>query len=997
MTSHSASLAPDFLNELESAGLETHTDPISRTLYSTDASLYQIRPLGVAFPRTADHLNTAVELAAQYSVPIIARGAGSGLAGQSLGQGLILDCSRHLNKILEIDSEAQTAVVQPGMVLDTFNHQVGQHGLQFGPDPASSERATIGGALSNNATGAHSIQYGMSADHILEAEVVLGDGTQATFGEISIEQAIHYANNTDPHSTLYQTALDIRNGYAEIIPQKWAQVWRRASGYSLNYLIPWSATRPPRWSAQWSVTGDQYPPIRAGHLNLAPLFAGAEGTLGVIRTAKVNLVRKPQYTILGVLAYDSIADACDDTPRLLEFGPSAVELITRRIVHLARAVPAYAQLIDFLPPGENDPAALLVVEFAANSAIELEQKVKVLGPKTYIASSSAAQARIWKVRKVGLGLLMSKPGNAQPLPFIEDVAVPVEKLGDFVRAVNRICDHHGVEPAYYAHASAGCLHIRPILDLRTEKDILSMREIAAAAIEVGLEFGGAVSGEHGDGLARSEWLEKAYGPEIMQAHRLLKQAADPQGILNPGKIIDAPPMDQNLRFGVDYQATAWQPIMSFDHQVSLENAIEMCNGAGVCRKDGGVMCPSFQATRDELHSTRGRANLLRELIRGESQNDPQDTPNSTPLTTADDVFAALELCLACKGCKSECPSAVDMAKLKYEFMAHYYHTHPHKLRDYIFGYFSTIAQMGAPFRKLVNWGMENNPIWRSIAALLDLAPDRKFPLFQENHQLQELTIENDSQGAQTVLFLLDDFTKHNHPEVGAAALKTLAAAGYQAQLIPVAGGSGRTLISKGFLKAAKNQARKVVKAIHELDPGGKLPIVGVEPSEIYTLSDEYSDFFPTDKAVSGIANRAWMVDEFLVRHSTSLQQQIGQEQPEVLLHGHCYQKARPPAADGFPTGVTATASFLEKFGFKVTVIAAGCCGMAGAFGYEAEHFEVSMQIGELALFPVVRQAGQNVIIAASGVSCQAQIEDGTTKNVVHPIELAAALLVPSTP
>ncbi len=1002
-----STLPPEFLHTLQAAGLEVRTDTVSRTLYSTDASLYQMMPLGVAFPRTADHLNAVVEIAAQYEIPIIARGSGSGLGGKTVGQGVIFDCSRYLNQVLEINPEAQTATVQPGLVLDNFNATVGQYGLQFGPDPASSERATIGGAVSNNATGAHSIQYGMSADHILSAEIVLGDGTQATFNEISLKEAADYAHNpaqNSAHAALYRTALDIRADYAAVIQEKWAQVWRRASGYSLNYLLPWSATKPPQWNEDWRAGNGQYPPIRPGHLNLAPLFAGAEGTLGVIRTAQVNLVRKPKHTILGVLAYESIAAACDDTPRLLEFGPSAVELITQRIVHLARAVPAYAQLIDFLPPGETDPAALLVVEFAGASEAELEKKIHLLGTQTYIAATPAAQARIWKVRKVGLGLLMSKPGNAQPIPFIEDVAVPVEKLGDFVRAVNQICSEQGVEPAYYAHASAGCLHIRPILDLRTARDIQVMRAIATGTIDVGLKYGGAVSGEHGDGLARSEWLEKAYGPEIMTAHRLLKQAADPRGILNPGKIIDPPPMDQNLRYGADYDSAAWQPIMSFERQISLVNAIEMCNGAGVCRKDGGVMCPSFQATREEFHSTRGRANLLRTLISGMDRGEwgvGSEQSEQNALITEDEVFSALELCLACKGCKSECPSAVDMAKLKYEFSAHYYRSRRRKLRDYFFGYFGGIARVGTPLRRLINWGLQQKVIWSGFAGLLGFAPERKFPIFADHGQLEREIRAIDSLDHSTstitalpVLFLLDDFTKYNHPETGVAALKTLIAAGFRPVVIPVQGGAGRTLISKGFLKSARKQARSVIDAIQALDPEGSMPIVGIEPSEIYTFSDEYLDFFPNDPQALAIANRAWMIDEFLLRQPKKrrLHPKIQEAQLQILLHGHCYQKARPPADDGHPTGVAATAGLLEQYGFEVEVITAGCCGMAGAFGYEAEHFNVSLQIGELALFPTIRQANQNTIVAAAGVSCQAQIKDGTAKHVIHPINLIAASL-----
>jgi FAD/FMN-containing dehydrogenase/Fe-S oxidoreductase len=1011
-------LPADLLIDLGRAGLETRTDPVTRTLYSTDASIYQIEPLGVVFPRHPDHLNAAVELAARYGVPVIARGSGSGLAGQTLGEALILDCSRYLDHILEINLEEQTATVQPGVVLEPLNKLVASYispaaprGLTFGPDPASAERATLGGVIGNNATGAHSIVYGMTSDHVLEVEMVLGDGSMASFGQLTLEEAEHFARNHSAlrsrQSALVAAAMRVRQDYAEAIRQNWTRTWRRASGYSLNYLLPWSPSAPPSWSEvrhPASGQGYPYPPVGRGALNLAALFVGAEGTLGVMRQAKIRLVPRPRHTILGVLAYDSITDASDDTLRLLIMAPSAVEMISRTILNLARSVPAYAQLIDFLPPGAPDPAALLVIEFAGDEPALLKEKVRALGPRAYVAESAAAQGRIWGVRKVGLGLLQSMVGDAKPVSFIEDITVPVERLTEYVRAVERITADLGIEATFYAHASAGCLHVRPVINLKSAEGVKAMRSITAQSVAAALQLGGIVSGEHGDGLSHSEWLENAYGPVVMEAHRLIKDAADPGGMLNPGKIVRPGQMEQNLRFGGEYRSQAWQPALNFASQVSLEGAIEMCNGAGVCRKEGGVMCPSFQATREEMHSTRGRANLLRALISGRG---PVNHVAGLPEQAAKE---ALDLCLACKGCKAECPSGVDLAKLKYEFLDHYYRSHRRPWRDRLFGNFGVFARLGSPVGGLINRAMAAETLRGLFARFFKLAPQRTLPKFdgagerqlrRSARRMLKLWKSERRPARQAesptatlaCLVLLDPFTSHFYPGAGQAALAALQKAGYCPLVLPVSG-AGRTLISKGYLEAAKRHAAKVVAALQEADPAGALPVIGVEPSEIYTLSDEYPDLLPGDSYAAGLARRAWMIDEFLVRagRMAAWKADPPTGQPEarprkVLLHGHCYQKARPPADDGLPVGVAATVMMLQTAGYQVEVVDSGCCGMAGAFGYEAEHYELSMQIGELKLFPAVRAAGQETIVAACGVSCQAQIEDGAQREAIHPILL----------
>ncbi len=957
-------LSPDFLQALRRAGIETRTDPVTRTLYSTDASIYQIEPLGVAFPHSDVELSAVVELAAQHRVPLLPRGAGSSLAGQAVGEALVLDLSRHLTAFV-VDPESRTAVAQPGVVLGTLNREAARYGLQFGPDPASADRATVGGVVGTNATGAHSIRYGMTADHLLSVEVLLADGQTARFLPLSLKTAETGARQEGILGALYRFALDVRAHHAETIRQNWPQVWRRASGYNLTYLLPWSPAVPPRWE------GEAYPPLQPGHINLAPLFAGSEGTLGVLKRVTLRLVERPRHTVLGVLPYESIAEACDDTPRLLSLGASAVELLPRMLLHLARAVPAYARQLTFV---QGDPAALLMVEFAGDDPLLLREQVARLGPRAYLALTPEAQAQVWNVRKVGLGLLMSRPGDAKPIAFIEDVTVPVERLGAYVRTLETVFAEHGVEAAYYAHASAGCLHVRPILDLRRQKDIAALRSLARAATAAGLKLGGTVTGEHGKGLARSEWLPDEFGESIMGLFRELKRTADPHGLLNPGKVVDALPMDANLRYGEGYRSQGWQSTLDFSLQGGLTGAVEQCNGAGVCRKDTGVMCPSFQATREEMFSTRGRANLLRALISGRFP---------VEALAEEAARSALDTCLACKGCKSECPSAVDMAKLKYAFQERYYRTHPRPPRDYLFAWFGRLAPWGALLAPLVNPLMGSAPA-RWMLRRLGIAPDRALPRFAASRYAPP------SSGSRPdVLYLPDAFTRYTEPWVERAALETLHRAGLRVRLLETLG-AGRPLISKGFLPQAKARLTRLLDELRRLDPGGELPVVGVEPSEIYTLRDELPDFFPGDEIARSLARRAWMLDEFLLRRPEALarlQEGVSGAGRRVLLHTHCYQKARPPADDGLPAGSEATRALLESLGYAVEMVDDTCCGMAGAFGYEAEHYELSMQIGELRLFPAVRAAAEDTIVAAVGTSCRHQIADGTAREGVHPVVL----------
>ncbi len=980
---------------------EVKTDPVTRVLYSTDASIHKIKPLGVVFPRNTDELATVVQVANQYKIALIPRGSGSSLAGQAIGAGLIIDCSRYINKLLKINREEQTATVEPGLVLDDLNREAKKYNLRFGPDPASSERATLGGCIGNNATGARSIIYGMTADHILSTEVVLADGSMAKFKANLITEIQQNTEGSNDFSTsplekqIYHTAMLIRNDYQADIRKCWPQTWRRVSGYNLNYLLPWSPTYPP----QWDINRFPYPPVAADAINLAQLLAGSEGTLGVIQTATVRLVPIYKHAVISVISFPSIVEACNIVPSILNLSPSAVELIPQSLIHLARSVPMYANELSFV---RGDPAAILAIEFSGDDYKILADRVSKLNrlrpwvDTPIIAESAAQQKQVWDVRNVGLGILMSRLGDYKPISFIEDMAVPVERLGEFVHELDIILKHFGTQADYYGHASAGCLHIRPLLNLKAQQGRKDLRSIAEAAADLVLQLGGVISSEHGDGITRGEWIEKAYPPRVLQAFRTLKQTADPQGILNPGKIVDPPKMDTSLRYDDEYHPKGWMPVMTFSSNrpddVRLVEAIEQCNGVGVCRKSEGLMCPSFQATRDEMFSTRGRANLLRAMI---SNGFP------TQEMAMQAVKATLELCLACKGCKAECPSAVDMAKLKYEFYQYYYTLpgHRHPLRDYLFGYITGIADFSHRFALIANYFITTPYLGSLRESLLGLSKHRTLPKLATKslHSLTKPLVSDFDKF--DCLFLSDAFNEYFFPQTGLDAVRVLKAIGCRVKILETIG-TGRTLISKGFLNSAKQHATRLVDEISKVDPHGDLPIVGLEPSEIYTLRDEYPDLLPGNPWTASLSQRAYMIDEFLLRPEGDGSPRISKIDPfikddinrtNVLLHGHCYQKVQPPSGDGFPVGVAATAAMLERVGYPITIIKDGCCGMAGAFGYEAEHYTVSRLVGELALLPAVRESG-NSIIAAAGVSCKSQIEDGTGRQAYHPISLLARLM-----
>jgi FAD/FMN-containing dehydrogenase/Fe-S oxidoreductase len=949
---------------------EVRFDRVSRMLYSTDASNYQIEPVGVVIPRTTDDVIGAIELAASHMVPILPRGGGSSLAGQAVGAALVIDTSKYLNKVVALNPEERTVTVEPGINLDQLNRQVRKHGLMFGPDPSSANRATVGGVVGNNSAGAHSILYGMTANHVISARVQLADGSTVDLGPGTLEEHTTRARTNDATGRLLARLLAFREEHAELIRRDFPPHWRRATGYSMNELI---------------TPDDAFNPAR--------LLASSEGTFGTLLNVTLNLVPTPEKTALVLLQFADLVEAMEATNAILEVDPSAIELMDRMLISLTREQPGYANMISFI---HGDPAGVLAVEFYGSTERELRRKCDRLREHLKRRSISLMtdpqvlldpkrQADVWSVRKAGLGLLMSVRGDAKPIPVIEDVSVPVEHLPTFVAEVEKMVAKHNTTAAYYAHASAGCLHIRPLINLKTIEGVDAMVELAHQAAEMAHAFGGVMSGEHGDGLQRSELNELIFGPELYGAMRELKGIFDPEGLMNPGKKVDAPPMTENLRYGPMYHPVPIRTKMDFSREGGLIGAVEMCNGAAVCRKThAGTMCPSYMATRDENDTTRGRANALRNALAGNILNMKDFASKAT--------YDTLDLCLSCKACKTECPSSVDMAKIKTEFLAHYHDRHGTPMRARMMGHIHTLSKAAAPIAPLANLALRT-PLARPGMKLMGVHSERKLSPFVRRtflHRWRAYRKHNPVPPVTRgkVVYFHDTFTTYNYPRIGIAAVKLLEAAGFEVVIEERRACCGRPMLSKGLVEAARKSARRNVSVLAGYAKKG-IPIIGTEPSCILTLRDEYRDLLPKDGDVEAVASQSYMIDEFLAKLEAEGELGIGWKMntgPEVFFHGHCHQKAL--------IGVAPSMAMLKSSGCRPTESGAGCCGMAGSFGYEAEHYEVSRKIGEERLFPAIKATSLDVQVSVAGVSCHQQIEHFTGRGTKHIAEVLAARIDP---
>ncbi len=948
-------------------------DPTSRLLYSSDASNYQIEPLGVVIPRTADDLAAALTTCAEAGAPVVARGAGTSLSGQAIGAGVILDCSTYLDRIEALNVEERWVRVQPGVVIGRLDAHLRPFGLMLGPDPASAERATVGGSLANNAAGAHSILYGMFADQVLAADVVLADGSRAHFDNLSPADpawASRAAGDTLA-ARIHAGVGRWLNEYAGDIRTQFPAHWRRSSGYGLTYLLPDAPGRHPTY------------PLRP--LGLAPLLAGSEGTLAIVTSVTLALVPRPRCTALAICQFDDLLAALDAVQVILPCQPSAVELMDEMLLGLARQQAGVAGKMAFV---DGQPAALLAVEFTGESEPELNAHLDRLEgalrragwtqpPRRLLAP--AAQAAVWSVRKAGLGILMSLRGDVKPVACIEDVSVPAAQLSHYVADVLALLARHGTRGGFYAHASVGCLHIRPLLNLKTVQGVETMAALAEEACTLAMRYGGVMTGEHGDGLAHSHLNARLFGSRLYAAMCELKAIFDPANSLNPGKKVHGPDPRRTLRFGPAYRTVELRTFLDFSADGGFAGAVEMCNGAGVCRQlDAGVMCPSFQATRDERDATRGRANLLRAALSG---------PYPAQALTGPELHAALDLCLGCKACKRECPSSVDMARLKIETLAQRQARYGVPLRSRLFGQIAALSALAAPAAPLANWLLRTWPGRRALQAL-GVAPERSLPRLSSHTfsaWFARRTVPHDAGAHGSVLLFHDTWTEFYSPEVGAAAVKVLEAAGYRVLIERRRACCGRPLLSQGMLSEARRLAQQNLARLTPFAAQG-MPIIGLEPSCILTLRDEYLALLPGDERVRQLAAQSLTIEEFLAQgpQAAALAARLQPGAGQVLLHGHCHQKAL--------VGVQPALALLHLLpGRRVSEIGAGCCGMAGAFGYETEHVEISRTIAEARLLPVLAAAPQALIVA-DGFSCRQQIEHTTGRHAHHLVEALAAAL-----
>jgi FAD/FMN-containing dehydrogenase/Fe-S oxidoreductase len=939
---------------------DVRIDDYTRHLYASDASMYAIEPLAVAFPRHTDDVVALVTAAESLGVPVLPRGAGTSLAGQTVGRAIVVDFSRHMNRIIEADPDAGLARVQPGVVQDQLNRAVAPHGLMFGPDTSTSNRATIGGMIGNNSAGSHSVQYGSTIDHVAAVDAVLADARRARLAPVPLEQVSTRARADGIEGQVYRELPGILDRRAAALAG-FPPFWRHAGGYRLDRALT------------------------DGRLDLAKLIVGSEGTLAVVTEALVRLVPKPPARAIAVGHFTSTATAVAATADALAREAGSVELIDRKILELAGSRVEYAGIGKILA---GQPGALLFVEFFGDTTTEVAARVDELagvwaagghGYHTLRAVTAEQQNAVLKVRKAGLGLLMAASvGSRRPLAFVEDTAVPPEALVPYVKEFAAVLERHGLSAGFYGHCSVGCLHVRPFVDLRRPGEVATMRAVAEEIADLAARYGGVNSSEHGDGLARSEFNRKLFGDELYEAMRAVKRLFDPAGRLNPGKIVDAPPMTEHLRDPALPEPVELSTRLTFGG--GMRGTADRCVNIGVCRKDdAGVMCPSYMATREEEHSTRGRANALVKAL---------STPNPRAALGDERLHEILDLCLECKACKSECPLGVDMAALKSEFLAHYHDVHGTPLRARAFGAIRRLNRLGAATAPLSNMP-GRLPMARALLdRWLGISRHRPLPRFRRDTLVRWFARRPAPGGPfprGDLVLLADSFTTYTEPEIGRAAVELFELAGWRVSLAS-AGCCGRPQLSKGLLDQAKTMAAGLLGTLAPYAARG-VPIVGVEPSCLLTLRDEYAALLPGDDRVGLVAAQSRLAPELLVEAiddgALTLDPRAAVSGRRILLHGHCHEKAI--------VGTAAARALLDRIPrADVHELDAGCCGMAGSFGFESEHYDLSMKIGGRRLFPALTAESPDALIAATGVSCRQQIGHGTGRTAAHPVELVRA-------
>jgi FAD/FMN-containing dehydrogenase/Fe-S oxidoreductase len=960
---------------------ELSYDTSSRLIYATDASAYREEPLAVCFPKNKDDLKKLIRFARENKTSIIPRTAGTSLAGQVVGEGIVADVSKHMTRILELNEKERWVRVEPGVILDELNKHLRQFGLFFGPETSTSNRCMIGGMVGNNACGAHSLVYGSTRDHVLELETVLSDGSEATFKTLSKEDFFKKTKGDSLENRVYQkiesilsnteNQARIRKEYPD------PKLERRNTGFALDILLetePFSKTSTP--------------------FNYSKLLSGSEGTLAFSTEIKLNLVPlPPKNKALVCVHLKTVPESLRANLIALKYKPVAVELMDKVVLDLTKKNIEQEKNRFFV---EGDPGAILVVEFSEEDAEEItrkalamEKEMKAAGYGLHFPMVTGSDiTKVWNLRKAGLGILSNMPGDAKPVPVIEDTAVNPEVLPEYIEEMEKVFEKYGKQCVYYAHIATGELHLRPVLNLKDPADVELFHRIAEDTAKVVKKYNGSLSGEHGDGRLRGEFIPYMLGDHNYQLLKELKDTWDPDHIFNPGKIVDTPKMNTSLRYEPGKKTREIETYFDFSKDQGILRAAEKCNGTAACRKTeitGGTMCPSYMASRDEDKSTRARANVLREVLTNSTKKNPFDDK---------EIYKVMDMCLSCKACKSECPSSVDVAKLKAEFLQHYYQSNGIPLRTRVIANISKVNQLGSLVPSLYNFFNSNGFTSGLTANILGFAPQRKFPLLSKT-PLDKWLVKNKGEFSKTeypngkVYLFNDEFTRFNDTDIGIKAIRLLSRLGYQV-VIPDHLESARTYLSKGLVKKAKKIAIANVNLLKGVISNDS-PLVGIEPSAILSFRDEYPELVgdTLKSAALELGKNCLMIDEFLEREMNKgklRKEQFTGEARKIKLHGHCHQKSLASTRS-----TLAILSLPENY--SVEEIPSGCCGMAGSFGFEKEHYDLSMKVGELVLFPAVRNAGNEVIIAAPGTSCRHQIKDGTKRTALHPVEILFDALI----
>lgn len=951
---------------------DIYTGETMRLLYATDASAYREMPVAVVRPKDKEDIALLIKFANENKVPLIPRTAGTSLAGQVVGSGLIVDVSKYMCRILEINEEEHWVRVEPGVVLDELNKIVAKKALFFGPETSTSNRCMIGGMVGNNSCGAHSLIYGSTREHTLEIKAFLSDGSEVEFKALNKEEFEQKLRGNTLENKIYRQINEIltnKDNQAEIIaqyPDK--SLERRNTGYAIDLLL------------------DMQPFTENGeNFNFAKLLAGSEGTLAFSTEIKLNLVPLPPKEVALVCIHcNTLKDALKGNIIALKHKPVAIELMDDIIMNLTKDNIEQSKNRFFI---EGNPAALLIVEFAMNSRDEimkaadnLEKDMREAGYGYHFPLVFGDDVKkVWNLRKAGLGILSNIPGDAKPVPVIEDTAVNPEVLPEYIDEFQEILKKYNLSCVYYAHIATGELHLRPVLNLKDPKDVELFHTVALETAKLVKKYNGSLSGEHGDGRLRGEFIPLMIGEKNYQIVKQIKQCWDEHHIFNPNKIVDTPPMNQFLRYEPGKSARKFETIFDFGENENILQAAERCNGSADCRKSeiiGGTMCPSFMATRNENATTRARANILREFLTNSTKSNPFDHK---------EIYEVFDLCLSCKGCKSECPSNVDVAKLKAEFLQHYYDANGIPLRTRAIAYISHINAIGMIFRPITNFFMSNTFTSGIAKSILGFSQKRDIPLLSKitlKKWAEKNLSKSNAKNGKAYLFA-DEFTNFNESDIGIKAIRLLEKLGYEV-VIPKHLVSGRTFLSKGLIRTAKKIAIQNVLFLKDII-SNETPLIGIEPSAILSFRDEYPDLVGKElkSKAKELAKNSLLFDEFFIREIEKgkiNKESFTTESKKIKLHGHCQQKS---IASTLPT--KKMLGFPENY--SIEEIPSGCCGMAGSFGYEKEHYELSMQVGELVLFPAIRNTNDDVTLAAMGTSCRCQIKDGTGREALHPVEI----------